>query len=55
MIPLADEPLDFAEKLVDLLDHPEKAKEMGLSLQHDIMTTYSMPSTLKLIDSAWPL
>ena len=55
MIPLADEPLDFANKLVDLLDHPEKAKEIGLSLQNDIMTTYSMPSTLKLIDSAWPL
>jgi len=55
MIPLADEPLDFAEKLVDLLDHPEKAKQMGLCLQNDIMTTYSMPSTIKLIDSAWPL
>ena len=55
MIPLADKPLDFAHKLVDLLDHPEKAKKIGLSLQNDIMTTYSMPSTLKLIDSAWPL
>ena len=55
VIPLADEPQDFANKLIDLLDDPVKAQEIGLCLQKDIMATYSMPSTLKLIDSAWPL
>jgi hypothetical protein len=53
-IVLADFPQDFARKLVELMDDPEAALDMGQLARKDILERFGKRSTINKITKAWP-
>ena len=39
---LSNRPEDLRERIVELLDHPEKARRMGASARHDVLEQFSL-------------
>lgn len=53
-IPLTDFPVEFANRLVELTNNPEKATAIGLEMHEDITSRFSSATSIASIKVAWP-
>lgn len=54
IIPLTDFPAQFAKKLVELMDDPAAAREMGIAMQEDMKQRFSKEAAVSMMQNAWP-